>query len=149
VIRWLRAVLGGLTAQPAVEEAAPAMPSGVAPVQLRPSEPTTGHAKEVDAETLQRLIDESQSPLLIHFTADWCGPCRGMAPHLEAFAQARAAELPVLKLDIDEHPEVARRFMVRAVPTLMLLREGRVLGVHAGALSAAQLSRFVDANLAA
>ena len=107
------------------------------------------YARHVDPDTLQQFINEAESPLLIHFTADWCGPCQGMAPHLEAFAQARAPGLPVLKVDIDAYPEVARRFMVRAVPTLMLLRDGRVLGVHSGALSAAQLSRFVDNNLAA
>jgi thioredoxin len=105
------------------------------------------HARHVDPDTLQQLINEAEGPLLIHFTADWCGPCQGMAPHLEAFAQARASSLPVLKLDIDAYPEVARRFMVRAVPTLMLLLDGRVLGVHSGALSATQLARFVDGNL--
>jgi thioredoxin len=107
------------------------------------------YAQPVDAETLQRLINDTASPLLIHFTADWCGPCQGMAPHLEAFAQARAQDLPVVKVDIDAYPDVAQRFMVRAVPTLMLLQDGRVLGVHTGALSASQLARFVDANLPA
>lgn len=104
------------------------------------------HARPVDPDTLQTLINESASPLLIHFTADWCGPCQGMAPHLESFAQARAGELPVVKVDIDAYPEVAQRFMVRAVPTLMLLHDGRVLGVHTGALSASQLARFVDGH---
>jgi len=106
------------------------------------------HARHVDPETLQQFINEAESPLLIHFTAEWCGPCQGMAPHLEAFAQARADSLPVLKVDIDAYPETASRFMVRAVPTLILLQDGRVLGVHAGALSATQLARFVDGNLA-
>lgn len=100
-------------------------------------------ARAVDPATLQRLINESAAPLLIHFTAEWCGPCQSMAPHLEAFAQARADDLPVLKLDIDEHPDEARRFMVRSVPTLMLLHDGRVLGLHSGALSQGQLARFV------
>jgi thioredoxin len=107
------------------------------------------HAPHVDPETLQRLINESEGPLLIHFTADWCGPCQGMAPHLENFAQARAQALPVVKVDIDAHPAVAQRFMVRSVPTLMLMQDGRVLGLHTGALSAVQLARFVDSLLAA
>ncbi len=106
------------------------------------------HAMHVDPATLQRLINETESPLLIHFTADWCGPCQGMAPHLEAFAKARAHDLPVVKVDIDEHPEVAARFMVRSVPTLMLLHDGRVLALHTGALSTSQLARFVDSNWA-
>ena len=102
------------------------------------------HARPVDPATLQQLINDSAGPLLIHFTADWCGPCQGMASQLESFAAARSADLPVVKLDIDAYPEVARRFMVRSVPTLMLLQDGAVLGIHVGALSASQLARFVD-----
>lgn len=106
-------------------------------------------ANHVDAPTLQRLIDETTSPLLIHFTAEWCGPCQGMAPFLEAFAESRAGSLPVVKVDIDAHPEVASRFMVRAVPTLYVLHDGQVLWAHTGALSGGQLARFVDGSIAA
>jgi thioredoxin 1 len=102
-----------------------------------------------DAAGLQRFIDAAPGPILVQFSASWCGPCRGMAPHLEAFAQSRTGQLPVIKMDIDEHPEVASRFMVRAVPTSMVLDDGSVLGVHIGALSAVQLARFVDGSLAA
>ena len=106
------------------------------------------HATHVTPETLQELIDESENPLLIDFMAEWCGPCQSMAPHLEAFAKARAKEITVVKVDIDAYPSEAARFMVRSVPTLILLHDGRVLGVHSGALSESQLSKFVDANLA-
>lgn len=109
----------------------------------------TGFARHVDATELQQLIDETPGPLLVHFTAEWCGPCQGMAPFLEAFAQARAQSLPVVKVDIDAHPSVASRFMVRAVPTLYVLQDGRVLGAHTGALSGAQLARFVDQSIGA
>lgn len=98
---------------------------------------------------LQQLINESASPILLQFSAAWCGPCRSMAPHLEAFAQSRSGQLPVVKMDIDNYPEVAARFMVRAVPTSILLSNGRVLGVHSGALSAGQLARFIDGAVAA
>lgn len=101
-----------------------------------------------DAAGLQHIIDTASGPILVQFSAAWCGPCRGMAPHLEAFAQSRGSQLPVVKMDIDEHPEVAARFMVRAVPTSMVLDNGRVLGVHSGALSAAQLARFVGGSVA-
>lgn len=106
-------------------------------------------ARHVDAAELQRLIDETAGPLLVHFTAEWCGPCQGMAPFLETFAQARADMLPVVKVDIDAHPDVATRFMVRAVPTLYVLQDGQVLGAHTGALAAAQLARFVDQSIGA
>lgn len=101
-----------------------------------------------DPAELQRLINESPSPILLQFSAAWCGPCRGMAPHLDVFAQSRGGQLPVVKMDIDEYPEVAARFMVRAVPTSILLSDGRVLGVHSGALSAGQLARFIDGAVA-
>lgn len=101
-----------------------------------------------DPAGLQRAINALPGPILVQFSAAWCGPCRGMAPHLESFAQSRLGQLAVLKMDIDEHPEVATRFMVRSVPTSMVLSDGRVLGVHSGALSQAQLARFVDGSVA-
>lgn len=105
------------------------------------------YAEFVEPSRLQQMINETVSPLLIHFTAHWCGPCQGMTPHLESFARERQNDMPVVKVDVDAFPDVARRFMVRAVPTLILLQDGKVLGVHSGALSAAQLARFVDGNL--
>ncbi len=101
-----------------------------------------------DPAELQRIINESPGPILVQFSAAWCGPCQGMTPHLESFAQSRASQLPVIKMDIDDHPEVATRFMVRSVPTSMVLADGRVLGVHSGVLSQAQLARFVDGSVA-
>ena len=105
------------------------------------------YAMHVTPEKLQQLIDETENPLLIDFMADWCGPCQSMAPHLEAFAQARAEDVLVVKVDIDAYPDEAARFMVRSVPTIILLQDGRVLGVHSGALSVSQLAKFVDSNL--
>lgn len=104
-------------------------------------------AKLVDPKTLQGLIDHPSKPVLIDFMAEWCGPCQGMAPHLEDFAASSAQNLAVAKVDVDAYPEVAARFMVRSVPTLMLLRDGQVLGLHVGALSKSQLERFVSLNL--
>lgn len=105
--------------------------------------------RALEPAELQQLINASVGPILVQFSASWCGPCRSMASHLEAFAQSRGGQLPVVRMDIDEHPEVAARFMVRAVPTSMVLNNGRVLGVHSGALSAGQLARFVDGAVAA
>ena len=101
----------------------------------------------VDPETLQKLIDLPGRPLLIDFMAQWCGPCQGMAPYLEDFATSSAQSLSVAKLDIDAFPEVATRFMVRSVPTLMLLLDGQVLGVHVGAMNKTQLGSFVATGM--
>ena len=70
--------------------------------------------------------------LLIHFYADWCGPCRMIAPVLDELASARAGELLVLKLDTDRYGEIAQRFEVRGIPTLIVFRDGREAGRHVG-----------------
>lgn len=91
---------------------------------------------------LQQLINTEQRPLLLNFSATWCGPCRASAPHVEAFA-AKHPDVVVAKIDVDENPDVAARFIVRAVPTFMVLRDGQVSEVHTGAASGAQLERLL------
>jgi thioredoxin 1 len=105
------------------------------------------YAATVTPTELQTFLDNPDIPVLINFTADWCGPCKGMAPHLEAFATERELALKVVKVNIDEHPQESARFKVRSVPTLILLKVGQVKGVQVGAMTKAQLSRFVDSNL--
>jgi thioredoxin 1 len=105
------------------------------------------YAIQADSAALQHHINTATKPVLVDFTASWCGPCKGMAPHLEAFAQERADSLHVLKVDIDENQEQAMRFMVRSVPTLILMKDGNVLAAKAGAMGRQQLAQFVDAQL--
>lgn len=99
------------------------------------------HAREV-------LALEDDRPTLVDFAAAWCGPCQGLAPVLESFAQSRAASLRVLKIDIDACPELTREVGIRSVPTLLLVRNGEVLASRLGAASTGELSRFVDSALA-
>lgn len=104
---------------------------------------------QADSSALQKHIDTASQPLLVDFTASWCGPCKGMAPHLEAFAEERTGTLHVLKVDIDENQEQAMRFRVRSVPTLILIKDGKVLAAKSGAMSRQQLAQFVDSQMAA
>jgi len=87
-------------------------------------------------------------PVLVDLWAPWCGPCRTMAPVLERAAAERAGRLKVVKVNIDAAPGVARRFGVQAVPTLLLLSNGREVGRQVGAVGEAALGRWLDSALA-
>jgi thioredoxin 1 len=88
-------------------------------------------------------------PVLVDFSASWCGPCRAMAPALEAFAAHRSDDLAVVKIDIDAAPAVTARLGIHSVPTLVLFQDGKPVAVHAGMLSEKQLGEFFDRLLPA
>ena len=85
--------------------------------------------------------------MLVDFWAPWCGPCNMMAPVLERTAQQRATDLQVGKVNTDEQPELAGRFNIRSIPTLILFRGGRELGRQSGAVDGATLGRWLDGVL--
>jgi thioredoxin 1 len=87
-------------------------------------------------------------PVLVDFSADWCGPCKAMAPALESFAAKRSGELTVAKVDIDRAPQVASRYAIRSVPTLMLFKDGKPVAMQPGMMSESQLAEFVEPHLA-
>lgn len=94
-----------------------------------------------DAGRFEKLMSEARVPVLVDFWADWCGPCRVMAPELEKLAASRAGKVLVAKVNTDEFPELARRFAIEALPTLVLFREGQPEQRLAGARSAAAILR--------
>ena len=99
-----------------------------------------------DAAQLQALINDPARLVLVNLTAAWCGPCKGMAPALEAFALANKDSVVVAKIDIEQYPGISQRFMVRSVPTLVLLKDGEVQAVKVGALSLAALEQAFAAR---
>ena len=94
--------------------------------------------------TIERVLGGTEVPVVMDGYADWCGPCKIMAPILDDFARDRAGEVLVTKLDTDRNPETTRRFGIRAIPTLIVFRGGRETGRQAGVLSREQLAALVS-----
>jgi thioredoxin 2 len=95
--------------------------------------------------TFDKVIGGSDVPVLVDFYADWCGPCKIMAPVLDAVAQARAGSVLVAKLDTDRNPSIARRFQIASIPTLIVFRGGREVGRELGAIPRPRLEALLDA----
>jgi thioredoxin 1 len=105
------------------------------------------HIKQVSDETFESDVLQSDTPVLVDYWAEWCGPCKMIAPVLEDMAKDYAGRLTVAKLDIDANPGVTSKYGIRGSPTLILFKGGQVQAQKVGALSKSQLTAFVDSNL--
>ena len=92
-------------------------------------------------------VINSEKPALVDFWAEWCGPCKMIAPFIDEAATEYADKLSVVKLNVDESPNVAAKFGIRSIPTLMLFKDGAVQAQKVGAFSKSQLTEFLDSNL--
>jgi len=99
-----------------------------------------------DAEFEDKVL-KSETPVLVDFWAEWCGPCKMIAPILEEIAEDFADRLIVAKLNVDENNLVPQRYNVRGIPTLILFKNGEVEATKVGALAKSQLSKFIHDNL--
>ena len=97
-------------------------------------------------ETFSEIIN-GDKPVLVDFHAEWCGPCKQMAPELKKFAQSHTDTVRVLKIDIDKNRPVANQFQIQGVPTMILFRKGKVLWRQSGAMSANDIARVVEPAL--
>jgi thioredoxin 1 len=90
---------------------------------------------------------QSELPVLVDYWADWCAPCKAMAPVLDEVAEECRDRLRVVKVNVEHEPQIARQWGVRSQPTLMLFKHGSVEAQKVGALSKSQLKAFIDLNL--
>lgn len=117
------------------------------------SHPTCGKCKaaldleakpaDVSDDELERLVRSSPVPVLVDFWAPWCGPCRAVAPHLEALAKAQAGKLIIAKVNTDAHKRTASALNVQAIPTMAVYKGGALQLAEPGARMGAQLKAFV------
>ena len=102
------------------------------------------HTNDGDFE---KDVLRSDKAALVDFWAEWCGPCKMIAPLLDEAASDYADRMSVVKLNVDENPNIAQKFGIRSIPTLILFKDGAVQAQKLGAMSKSQLTEFLDSNL--
>lgn len=98
-------------------------------------------------DSFESEVLQSEQPVLVDYWADWCGPCKMIAPVLEEIADEYGDKIKVAKLNIDENSGTPPKYGIRGIPTLMLFKGGNVEATKVGALSKSQLTAFIDSNL--
>ena len=92
---------------------------------------------------------EATGVTLVDFWAEWCGPCHIIAPHIEALSQEYTGKAKIGKLDVDHNPNIAMKYGIRSIPTVLVLKDGEVFDKHVGVASKAQLAQKIEAALTA
>jgi thioredoxin 1 len=101
----------------------------------------------ISDDTFEAEVIKSDTPVLVDYWADWCGPCKMIAPILDEIAVEYAGKLKIAKLNIDDNPGTPPKYGIRGIPTLMLFKDGNVEATKVGAVSKSQLTAFIDSNL--
>jgi thioredoxin 1 len=104
--------------------------------------------KHVTDSTFETDVLQSSQPVLVDYWAEWCGPCKMIAPILDEVSAAYAGKLQIAKMNVDENRDIPAKFGIRGIPTLMLFKDGQLAATKVGAMSKAQMTAFIDQQLA-
>ena len=105
------------------------------------------NVQEFTDDNFEQEVLHSNTPVLVDYWAEWCGPCKMIAPALDQIASEYQGRLKVAKLNIDENQSTPPKYGIRGIPTLMLFKNGNVEATKVGALSKTQLAAFIDSNI--
>jgi thioredoxin 1 len=105
------------------------------------------HIHYVTDDTFEAEVLKSEQPVLVDYWAEWCGPCKMIAPILDEIAKDYSGKLKVAKVNIDDNQATPAKFGIRGIPTLMIFKNGNVEATKVGALSKSQLAAFIDSTL--
>ncbi|HZH56503.1 thioredoxin TrxA [Yanghanlia caeni] len=103
--------------------------------------------KNVTDSSFESDVLNSEIPVLVDYWAEWCGPCKMIAPLLDEAAKQYQGRVMIAKLNVDENPDTAAKFGIRGIPTLMLFKDGKPAATKVGAMSKSQLTAFLDESL--
>ena len=108
---------------------------------------SSSNINPVTDDNFEPEVLNSDLPVLVDYWAEWCGPCKSIAPILDEVAQEYGGRLKVAKMNVDENQQVPAKFGIRGIPTLMLFKNGNLEATKVGALSKSQLTAFLDSNI--
>ena len=101
----------------------------------------------LDSSNFESNVLQSSEPVVVDFWAEWCGPCKMIAPHLEEISVEKAGAVKIAKLNIDENPDIAAKYGVRSIPTLLLFKDGEPVSIQVGAVPKSKLNDWISGEI--
>jgi thioredoxin 1 len=102
--------------------------------------------RSIDTSNFESDVLQSSTPVVVDFWAEWCGPCKMIAPSLEEISEEMGDKVTIAKVNIDENPDIAAQFGVRSIPTLVIFKDGQPTSVQVGAKSKGDLSKWISSE---